>query len=81
MGARMRSHHWSGSPLGDPEAWPRPLRMLVRMILNAKQPMFIAWGPDLAFLYNDDYPILCMRRMRRVGECSLSTCSSVGFGC
>jgi PAS domain S-box-containing protein len=25
------------------------------MILNAKQPMFIAWGPDLAFLYNDDY--------------------------
>jgi hypothetical protein len=29
--------------------------MLVRMILNAKQPMFIAWGPALAFLYNDDY--------------------------
>ncbi|WP_414476223.1 PAS domain-containing protein [Microvirga sp. M2] len=55
MGARMRSHDWSGSPLGEPETWSRPLRMLVRMILNAKQPMFIAWGPDLAFLYNDDY--------------------------
>ena len=53
MGARMRSHDWSRSPLGEPETWSQPLRMLVRMILNAKQPMFIAWGPDLAFLYNE----------------------------
>ena len=66
MGARMRSHDWSGSPLGEPETWPRPLRMLVRMILNAKQPMFIAWGPDLAFLYNDDYiPIFGAKHRRR----------------
>jgi PAS domain-containing protein len=41
--------------LGEPETWPRLLQSLVRVIINAKQPMFIAWGPDLAFLYNDDY--------------------------
>lgn len=29
------------------------------LMLGAKQPMFVAWGPDLSFLYNDAYaPIL-----------------------
>jgi PAS domain S-box-containing protein len=55
MGARMRSHDWSASPLGDPQIWPQSLRTLVRVMLNAQQPMFIAWGPELAFLYNDAY--------------------------
>jgi PAS domain S-box-containing protein len=69
MGARMRSHDWSGSPLGEPETWPRPLRMLVRMVLNAKQPMFIAWGPDLAFIYNDDYiPIFGAKHPDAIGR-------------
>ncbi|MCB5174706.1 PAS domain-containing sensor histidine kinase [Microvirga lenta] len=55
MGARMRAHDWSTSPLGEPETWPQSLRTLVRLMLNAQQAMFIAWGPDLAFLYNDAY--------------------------
>jgi PAS domain S-box-containing protein len=55
MGARMRAHDWSASPLGDPQIWPQSLRTLVRMMLNAQQPMFIACGPELAFLYNDAY--------------------------
>jgi PAS domain S-box-containing protein len=55
MGARMRAHDWSTSPLGDPHGWPRALRTIVRLMLNAKQAMFVAWGPDLAFLYNDAY--------------------------
>jgi PAS domain S-box-containing protein len=55
MGARMRAHDWSTSPLGDPWTWPQSLRSYVSLMLNAKQAMFIAWGPELAFLYNDDY--------------------------
>ncbi len=55
IGARMRAHDWSTSPLGEPETWPESLRTLLRLMLNAKQAMFIAWGPELAFLYNDDY--------------------------
>ncbi len=58
MGKRMRSHDWSTSPLGQPEAWPQSLRTLVRLMLNARQAMFIAWGPELAFLYNDDYALI-----------------------
>jgi len=55
MRERMRAHDWSTSPLGPPCTWPQSLRVFTRMMLNAKQPMFIAWGPELAFLYNDAY--------------------------
>ncbi len=68
MGARMRAHDWSTSPLGEPETWPHALRTLVRLMLNAKQAMFIAWGPELAFLYNDDYaPIFGAKHPHALG--------------
>jgi signal transduction histidine kinase/ActR/RegA family two-component response regulator len=54
-GALMRAHDWSRSPLGAPDAWPQSLRSIVGMLLNSKFPMFIAWGPELGFLYNDAY--------------------------
>ncbi|MBB3220478.1 PAS domain-containing hybrid sensor histidine kinase/response regulator [Pseudoduganella umbonata] len=55
MGAAMRGHDWSTSPLGPPERWPAALRTVVGLMLNSKFPMFAAWGPQLAFLYNDAY--------------------------
>lgn len=54
-GALMRAHNWSLSPLGPPEDWPQSLRSMVGMLLNSKFPMFIAWGQELAMLYNDAY--------------------------
>ncbi|WP_312510751.1 ATP-binding protein [Massilia sp.] len=59
MAAQMRSHDWRRSPLGDPQGWPPSLRTAVDMMLHSSFPMFIAWGPQLGFLYNDAYiPIL-----------------------
>src|SRR6478735_10930375 len=55
VGALMRTHDWSTSPLGAPEQWPQSLRSVVGLILNSKFPMFVAWGPELGFLYNDSY--------------------------
>jgi len=55
MGAMMRSHDWSGSPLGHPRDWPQALRTTVGLMLNSKFPMFVAWGGELGFLYNDSY--------------------------
>ncbi|MCP8937453.1 PAS domain-containing protein [Alsobacter sp. SYSU M60028] len=55
MGALMREHDWSESPLGPPETWPQSLRSVVGLLLGSKFPMFVAWGPDLGFLYNDPY--------------------------
>ena len=55
MGALMRAHDWSATPLGPPEAWPRALKTAVRLILNTGHPMYIWWGPDLLCFYNDAY--------------------------
>jgi PAS fold len=51
----MRAHDWSASPLGRPETWPQSLRSVVGLLLNSKFPMFVAWGEELGFLYNDPY--------------------------
>lgn len=55
VGALMRSHDWTSSPLGWPETWPQSLRSVVGLLLGSKFPMFVAWGPELGFLYNDSY--------------------------
>jgi len=51
----MRSHDWSSSPLGAPETWPQALRSAVSLMLGSRFPMFVAWGAELGFLYNDAY--------------------------
>jgi PAS domain S-box-containing protein len=69
MGALMRGHDWSASPLGQPETWPQSLRTVVSLLLNSKFPMFIAWGPELAFLYNDGYlPIFGAKHPQALGR-------------
>jgi PAS domain S-box-containing protein len=59
MGAQIRCHDWSTTPLGAPASWPLSLKTAVSLILRAQQPMFIGWGPHCISLYNDGYiPIL-----------------------
>src|SRR5215207_10950814 len=55
MGALMRAHDWSRTPLGLPDTWPQSLRTAVRLLLNTGHPMYIWWGDDGACLYNDAY--------------------------
>ena len=55
MARLMRARDWSGSPLGPPEAWPQALRSVVNLMLGSAFPMFVAWGPELAQIYNDGY--------------------------
>ena len=54
-GALMRSLDWSRSALGAPAQWPQSLSAVVGLMLNTSFPMFVAWGPQLSFLYNDAY--------------------------
>jgi two-component sensor histidine kinase len=59
MGALMRAHDWSTSPLGDPSTWPELLKSAVSTCLGTRFPMVVWWGPDLIMLYNDAWqPIL-----------------------
>lgn len=46
---------WSVSPIGSPASWPQSLRSVTGLLLNSKFPMFVAWGTDLTFIYNDAY--------------------------
>ena len=55
MGALIRGHDWSKTPLGPPESWPQSLRTAVRIMLTSRQPIWIGWGPELTYLYNDPY--------------------------
>src|SRR3954465_7428230 len=55
MGERLRAYDGASNPLGPPTDWPQALKTATGMLLSTKFPMFIAWGPELRFLYNDAY--------------------------
>ncbi|WP_019143112.1 PAS domain-containing protein [Noviherbaspirillum massiliense] len=55
MGALLRAHDWTSTPLGHPDTWPATLKTAIRLILTSSHPMFIWWGPDLIQFYNDAY--------------------------
>jgi PAS domain S-box-containing protein len=58
MRALYAAHDWHTCPLGHPDTWPPELATAVGMSLDSAFPMFVAWGPDLRFLYNDAYAII-----------------------
>jgi len=69
VGALMRQHDWSRSPLGHPDTWPQSLRSVVGLLLESRFPMFVAWGQELGFLYNDSYAeILGTKHPRALGS-------------
>ena len=59
MGQRIRPFDWSLTSLRPPEERPQALKTLVNLFLASKQPMFLGWGPERTWLYNDAFiPIL-----------------------
>jgi signal transduction histidine kinase len=56
MGERIRNFDWSKTTLRtSPAEWSSSLKTAVSLILNSQHPMWIGWGHDMAFLYNDAY--------------------------
>jgi PAS domain S-box-containing protein len=51
----IRKHEWSQTSLGPIENWPQSLKTSVNLILSSQHPMWIGWGKDATFLYNDAY--------------------------
>ncbi|MET0427855.1 MAG: PAS domain-containing protein [Microvirga sp.] len=67
-GALMRAHDWERTALGPPLGWPAALKVAVNLILGSPESMFLAWGADLTFFYNDTYrPILGPRLPHALG--------------
>ncbi len=46
---------WRETPLGPREEWPQSLGTVVRVMLTSRFAMWMSWGPELTFLYNDAY--------------------------
>jgi PAS domain S-box-containing protein len=55
MAKAVASYDWASTPVGAPLEWQRSLKTATDIMLSSRQPMFIAWGADLTFLYNDAY--------------------------
>ena len=74
MARIMREHAWEETPLGDPRHWPDALKIPLRMLLTTRFEMWLGWGPDLRFFYNDAYiptlgikhPVMLGRPFREV---------------
>ncbi|MFO1338488.1 MAG: ATP-binding protein [Burkholderiaceae bacterium] len=55
MADAMRAFDWAGTPIGALQAWPRSLKTVVRLMLDSRYAMWLAWGPELTFFCNDAY--------------------------
>src|SRR5690606_3063797 len=55
MARLMRAHDWAATSLGAPEHWPNALKVALRLLLTSRFEMWLGWGPDINFFYNDAY--------------------------
>lgn len=65
----MKAHDWASTGLGAPETWPEGLKIPLRMLLTSRFEMWLGWGPDLNFFYNDAYiPTLGLKHPDMLGK-------------
>ena len=55
MAGLMRAKEWSTTSLGAIDTWPQSLRTIVRVLLTSRFAMWMGWGAELTFFYNDAY--------------------------
>jgi signal transduction histidine kinase len=55
LSAQILAFDWARTPLGAIEDWPQSLKTVVSLMLGSRQPMWIGWGEQATFLYNDAY--------------------------
>ncbi|MBP1204745.1 signal transduction histidine kinase [Duganella sp. 1411] len=55
LGAQILAFDWAATPLGAIEDWPQSLKTVVSLMLSSRQPMWVGWGEQATFLYNDAY--------------------------
>jgi signal transduction histidine kinase len=55
MGARIGALDWRQSRLGTFDSWPGSLKCVLATVLGSSRPMYVLWGPELLFFFNDAY--------------------------
>jgi PAS domain-containing protein len=68
MAQLMRAHDWAATPLGPPDTWPQTLTVALRILLTSRFEMWLGWGRDVHFFYNDAYrPTLGVKHPASLG--------------
>ncbi len=52
-GEQIRSFDWESSPVGPVEGWSQSLKTCIRLLLTSPHPMFLWWGSEAVYFYND----------------------------
>jgi PAS domain S-box-containing protein len=69
MGRLIRSKDWSKTPVGPPAGWPQSLKTALGIMLHSRYQMFVWWGKQLTYFYNDAYiPVLGKRHPWALGQ-------------
>lgn len=55
LGEMIRNFNWASTSLGAISHWPQSLKTTINLMLNSKNPIWIGWGSENTFLYNDAY--------------------------
>jgi signal transduction histidine kinase len=55
MADRIRSHHWSGTPLGAIDTWSQEMLSTVNLMLAIPTFAVVFWGPDYLVIHNDAF--------------------------
>ncbi|SNS88695.1 PAS domain S-box-containing protein [Noviherbaspirillum humi] len=69
MAQRIANIDWTATPPGLPRDWPASFKTALNMMLAARFPMFLAWGNEQTFFYNDAFiDILAARHPDALGR-------------
>lgn len=55
LGEMIRKYDWSSTSLGPISQWPQSLKTTLSLMLNSNNAIWIGWGPENIFFYNDAY--------------------------
>jgi phospho-acceptor domain-containing protein len=60
MAVLTQTHDWAATPLGAPTQWPESLKAVIQVMLDSRYAMWLGWGPELTFFYNDAYAAMTL---------------------
>src|ERR1700722_2978930 len=69
MAALIAAADWNNTVLGPSDAWSQSLTTILRILVTSRYAMWMGWGPDLTFFYNDAYaPTLGVKHSKALGQ-------------
>ena len=60
MAALISAKDWAATALGAQITWPQSLQTVLRILVTSRYAMWLGWGPQLTFFYNDAYAAMTL---------------------